>query len=134
MSSYSEWLGRHLQNQQKFLDTRPRRDAGHQTEVVKRQATVRIDRRPTGLRVMPASGFTDYIGGVQYRTGQGAQNKTAQLAQVCASVAEPPLRNEILYPEVLKGLGRSKLANCCVTCGPTSDATNCPCTRRTYMS
>lgn len=64
MPSYSEWLGRHLQNQKKFLDTRPHRDAGHQTEIVKRDATIRVDRRPTGQKVVEASTYTDYLGGV----------------------------------------------------------------------
>ena len=59
MPSYSEWLGRHLQNQQKFLDTRPHRTAGQQTEVVKRDATIRVDRRPTGQKVVEASTYTD---------------------------------------------------------------------------
>lgn len=36
--SCSEYLSRQMQRTQKILDTRPRRDAGHQTEVVKRLA------------------------------------------------------------------------------------------------
>lgn len=38
MSSYSEYLGRAQQRLQKFQDTRGHRDAGHQTEIVKRLA------------------------------------------------------------------------------------------------
>jgi FAD/FMN-containing dehydrogenase len=38
MSSYSEYLSRKMQRTPQILDTRPRRDAGHQTEVVKRLA------------------------------------------------------------------------------------------------
>jgi hypothetical protein len=38
MSSYSEYLGRQQQRMQKVLDTRPHRDAGHQTEIVRRLA------------------------------------------------------------------------------------------------
>jgi hypothetical protein len=38
MSSYSEYLGRMQQRLQKVQDTRPHRDAGHQTEIVKRLA------------------------------------------------------------------------------------------------
>lgn len=38
MSSYSEYLNRQQQRLQKFVDTRPHRDAGHQTEIVKRLA------------------------------------------------------------------------------------------------
>lgn len=36
--SCSEYLSRQMQRTQKILDTRPRRDAGHQTEIVKRLA------------------------------------------------------------------------------------------------
>jgi hypothetical protein len=38
MSSYSEYLGRYKQRMVTITDTRPRRDAGHQTEIVKRLA------------------------------------------------------------------------------------------------
>ena len=38
MSSYSEYLGRLKQRLPQYIDTRPHRDAGHQTEVVKRLA------------------------------------------------------------------------------------------------
>lgn len=38
MSSYSEYLGRMKQRLPKVQDTRPHRDAGHQTEVIKRLA------------------------------------------------------------------------------------------------
>ena len=38
MSSYSEYLGRYKQRMVTITDTRPRRDAGHQTEIVRRLA------------------------------------------------------------------------------------------------
>ena len=38
MSSYSEYLGRMKQRLPTYIDTRPHRDAGHQTEIVKRLA------------------------------------------------------------------------------------------------
>jgi hypothetical protein len=38
MSSYSEYLGRMKQRMIQYTDTRPHRDAGHHTEVVKRLA------------------------------------------------------------------------------------------------
>lgn len=38
MSSYSEYLGRMKQRMVTITDTRPHRDAGHQTEIVKRLA------------------------------------------------------------------------------------------------
>lgn len=126
MSSYSEWLGRKLQNEQKYLDTRPHRDAGHHTEVVKRAATVRLDRRPTGLRVVQASLFTDYVGGVEARGGTAANTKAPQLAQVCTTVAEPP-PPAYTNTQILKGLGKAKLANCCVNCGVSNGAGPCTC-------
>lgn len=115
MSSYSEWLGRKMQNDRKYLDTRPHRDAGHHTEAVKRQATAVIDRRPTGLRVMPASGYTDYVGGQGYRTATAANTKGPQIEKVCTIVAEPVRIN--------------KRPGCCITCGVVTNAgpqCNCP--------
>jgi hypothetical protein len=47
MSSYSEYLGRQQQRLQKFVDTRPHRDAGHQTEVVKRLAASAVQESKT---------------------------------------------------------------------------------------
>ena len=38
MSSYSEYLGRYKQRMVTMTDTRPHRDAGHQTEIVRRLA------------------------------------------------------------------------------------------------
>ena len=38
MSSYSEYLNRYKQRMPTITDTRPRRDAGHQTEIVRRLA------------------------------------------------------------------------------------------------
>ena len=125
MPSYSEWLGRKMQNTQKFLDTRPHRDAGHHTEVVKRAATIVIDRRPTGLKVMPASAYTDYVGGVQYRTGTSANDKTPQLAITCAPVSEPPPAVYKVYPSTLTGIGRAPIADCAITQGPTQGADYC---------
>ena len=111
MSSCSEWFGRHQQNTRKFLDTRPHRDAGHHTETVKRQATVRMDRRPTGQRVVEASTYTDFVGGVEYRTATAANTKAPQISMVCTTVAEPP-PPKYTNPAVLKGLGYQHLANC----------------------
>lgn len=47
MSSYSEYLSRQQQRLQKFVDTRPHRDAGHQTEVVKRLAASGVQESKT---------------------------------------------------------------------------------------
>ena len=38
MSSYSEYLNRHKQRMVTITDTRPHRDAGHQTEIIRRLA------------------------------------------------------------------------------------------------
>lgn len=125
MPSYGEWLGRKIQNEQKFLDTRPHRDAGHHTEVVKRAATIRLDRRPAGLKVMPASGYTDYVGGVQYRTGTAANTKAPQVEVVCAPVTEPPPAVYKVHPATLTGLGRAPISDCAVTTGPTTLLDEC---------
>jgi hypothetical protein len=113
MPSYSEWLGRKMQNERKYLDTRPHRDAGHHTETLKRNATIVIDRRPTGLRVMPASGYTDYVGGREYRAATAANTKPSQMTQVCTIVAEPAHPN--------------KTPGCCKKCGVTQGASSCNC-------
>jgi hypothetical protein len=47
MSSYSEYLGRMQQRMQKVQDTRPHRDAGHQTEIVKRLAASGVQENKT---------------------------------------------------------------------------------------
>ncbi len=47
MSSYSEYLSRKMQRTQKFVDTRPRRDASHQTEIVKRLAASTVQEQKT---------------------------------------------------------------------------------------
>lgn len=47
MSSYSEYLNRKMQRTQKFVDTRPHRDASHQTEVVRRLAASAVQEQKT---------------------------------------------------------------------------------------
>jgi hypothetical protein len=47
MSSYSEYLSRKMQRTPKILDTRPHRDAGHQTEIVKRLAASGVQELKT---------------------------------------------------------------------------------------
>lgn len=58
MSSYSEYLGRKQQRMQKVLDTRPHRDAGHQTEIVKRLAAsgVQESKTPASAGVLVLNG------------------------------------------------------------------------------
>ena len=125
MSSYSEWLGRKMQNEKKYLDTRPHRDAGHHTEVVKRLAVATLAERPTGKPVVEASTYTDFVGGVGLRTATRANTKAPQIEQTCVSVQGVETR----YPlpsytnqAVLKGLGKAKIANCCSGCGKAYDS------------
>jgi len=47
MSSYSEYLSRKMQRTPKYIDTRPHRDAGHQTEVIKRLAASGVQEQKT---------------------------------------------------------------------------------------
>jgi len=49
MSSYSEYLGRLKQRLPKVQDTRPHRDAGHQTEIVKRLAASGVQETATAV-------------------------------------------------------------------------------------
>jgi hypothetical protein len=58
MSSYSEYLSRQKQRVTQYLDTRPRRDAGHQTEIVKRLAAsgVQDSKTPTPAGVLVLDG------------------------------------------------------------------------------
>ena len=132
MSSYSEWLGRKMQNERKFLDTRPHRDAGHHTEVVKRLAVATLGRRPTGKPVVEASTYTDFVGGADVRAATAANTKAPQITMVCTTVSGEATRARLppyTNPVVLRGLGRSTLANCCVTCGVVQGADPCVCGR-----
>jgi hypothetical protein len=47
MSSYSEYLSRKMQRTQQVLDTRPHRDAGHHTEVIRRLAAAGVQEQKT---------------------------------------------------------------------------------------
>jgi hypothetical protein len=47
MSSYSEYLSRKMQRTPKYIDTRPHRDAGHHTEVIKRLAASGVQEQKT---------------------------------------------------------------------------------------
>jgi len=63
MSSYSEYLSRKMQRTPKFVDTRPHRDAGHQTEVVRRLAasTVQESKTPASACVLVLDGPTTRV-------------------------------------------------------------------------
>lgn len=119
MSSYSEYLSRQQQRLQKYVDTRPHRDAGHQTEVIKRLAAsaVQDSKTPASAGVMVLDGpstrvLSHYAKAhtVQdtsiynaYTAGQAvaqsalpANAKASQIAQVCYSSTIVPEYNDRL--------------------------------------
>lgn len=119
MSSYSEYLGRMKQRMAKVQDTRPHRDAGHQTEIVKRLAAsgVQESKTPASAGVLVLDGpstqvksFYAKAHSVQdtsvynaYTAGQAvAQSarlvnaKTSQIAPVCYSSTVVPEFNDRL--------------------------------------
>jgi hypothetical protein len=123
MSSYSEYLGRLKQRLPKVLDTRPHRDAGHQTEIVKRIAAsgVQENKTPAMSHNMVLDGPSTQVNSpykkahtVQdtsvynsYTAGQAvAQSampvnaKTPQIQEVCYSSAVVPEINDRLAADV----------------------------------
>lgn len=75
MSSYSEYLSRQQQRLQKFVDTRPHRDAGHQTEVVKRLAASGVQEsvNPAPSRNMMLNAPSTQVNSV-YKRGHAVQD------------------------------------------------------------
>ena len=119
MSSYSEYLSRKMQRTQKFLDTRPHRDASHQTEIIKRLAAsgVQETRNPTPAGVLVLDGPSTRVNSMyakahtvqdtaiynEYTAGQAvAQSsmpvnaKAPQIQQVCYSSSVMPDINDRL--------------------------------------
>jgi hypothetical protein len=119
MSSYSEYLGRHTQRLQKFQDTRPRRDAGHQTEVVRRLAAsgVQESKTPASAGVLVLNGpstqvtsfyakahsvqdtavYTEYTAGQAVaQSSTPANTKDAQISDTCYSSTIVPEYNDRL--------------------------------------
>lgn len=159
MSSYSEYLSRKMQRTPKFLDTRPHRDAGHHTEILKRLAAAGVQEQQTsqpsgnlvlngpttrgvlspykgGHSVQDTSRYTDYTAG--QAVAQSAMTpKPPQIEQVCYSSAAMPDVNDVLRlnPEAaakqaLKNAALNK--NCCRLCGePAQFTTACPCSLTT---
>lgn len=147
MSSYSEYLNRQQQRLQKFVDTRPHRDAGHQTEVVKRLAAsaVQDSKTPASAGVLVLDGPSTRVRSfyakahtVQdtslfeaYEAGQAvAQSaktpKAAQISQVCYSSSVVPEYNDRLAADAqLSAIQAEKnkyqrgwnTASCCQVCG-----------------
>ena len=122
MSSYSEYLGRYQQRMVTITDTRPHRDAGHQTEIVKRlAASVNLETRvastacavvlnapstasPSGYlhggghTVKDAPMYAEYVAGQSVAQGQRANTKASQITNTmpCLSSSQLPEINDRL--------------------------------------
>jgi hypothetical protein len=119
MSSYSEYLGRLKQRLPKVQDTRPHRDAGHQTEIVKRLAAsgvletwspavsgnMVLDGPSTRVNspikpshsVQDTALFNEYTAGQAVAQSAKPQNaKTSQITPVCYSSSVVPEINDRL--------------------------------------
>lgn len=113
MSSYSEYLSRKMQRTPKVLDTRPHRDAGHHTEIVKRLAAAGVQEQRTttysgnlvldgpstqvnapikgGHSVQDTSRYVDYVAGQAVAQSAMAVNaKLPQISLVCYDISSMP--------------------------------------------
>ena len=147
MSSYSEYLSRKMQKTQKFLDTRPHRDASHQTEIVKRLAASGVQEtwspavsqnmvlnapstqvnspyKPSHS-VKDASLYTAYVAG-QDVAQAGKTLKAPQISQVCySSTAMPEINDRLAADAQLAAVQAARntygrgwnTASCCQVCG-----------------
>lgn len=127
MSSYSEYLGRMQQRLPSIQDTRPHRDAGHQTEIVKRLAAsgVQDSKRPASACVLVLDGPTTRVNSRyakahtvqdqstynEFTAGQAvAQSelprnaKTPQISNVCYSSTAIPEYNDLLRTDAQAAL------------------------------
>lgn len=122
MSSYSEYLGRMKQRMVTITDTRPRRDAGHQTEIVKRlAASGNLETRvastacavvlnapstatPSGYlhggghTVQDATVYSEFTAGQALAQGDRANTKASQITNTmpCLSSSQLPEINDRL--------------------------------------
>lgn len=132
MSSYSEYLGRLKQRLPKVQDTRPHRDAGHQTEIVKRLAASGVLESLTpavsGNMVLNAPStrvnsvikpshsvqdtalFNEYTAGQAVAQGFKPQNaKASQITPVCySSTAMPELNDRLAADAQLSAIQAAK--------------------------
>jgi len=158
MSSYSEYLNRQKQRIPTIVDTRPHRDAGHQTEIVKRLAASGTleQRNPASSGVLVLNGpstqvrsfyakghsVQDTSAVVGYRGGQAvAQSsipgnaKTPQIQNVCYSstvIREKQDTLNMYTEEAKKQAAKNNLGACCRLCGePAQFTTACPCSLTT---
>jgi hypothetical protein len=119
MSSYSEYLGRMKQRLPKVQDTRPHRDAGHNTEIIKRLAASGVLETLTPATsgnmvlggpstrvnspIKPSHSVQDTAVYNEYTAGQAvaqsstrANAKTPQIQPVCYSSTVVPEYNDRL--------------------------------------
>lgn len=118
MSSYSEYLARKQQRLPKYIDTRPHRDAGHQTEIVKRLAASGVQENKTPAisqnmvldgpttrmnspykkahTVQDTSIFNSYTAGQAVAQSDKANTKTPQIQATCYSSSVMPDYNDRL--------------------------------------
>ena len=132
MSSYSEYLGRLKQRLPQYIDTRPHRDAGHQTEVVKRLAASGKLETPTavfsgnhvlnapstrvdapykgGHKVQDAEAYVLYTAGQAVAEGALAVNaKPSQIQAVCySSTAVPEINDRLAADSQLAAVQAAK--------------------------
>jgi primosomal protein N' len=127
MSSYSEYLGRMQQRLAKVQDTRPHRDAGHQTEIVKRLAasgvqdsktpasacvlvldgpTTRVNSRYAKAHtVQDQSTYNEFTAGQAVAQSELPRNaKTPQISNVCYSSTTIPEYNDLLRTDAQAAL------------------------------
>jgi hypothetical protein len=154
MSSYSEYLGRQQQRLKKYVDTRPHRDAGHQTEVIKRLAASGVQDSKTPNRmgnivlngpstqvksfyakahtVQDTTTYNEYTAGQAVAQSEELINKKpSQIEAVCYSSTVVPEFNDKLAAnsELAKiQAARNALHNCCKSCGKVVQASVCGCT------
>jgi hypothetical protein len=116
--SYSEYLGRMKQRLPNYIDTRPHRDAGHQTEIVKRLAASGVQENKTPAvshnmvldgpstrvnspykkahTVQDTSVFNSYTAGQAVAQSEKADTKNSQIQGVCYSSTVVPEFNDRL--------------------------------------
>lgn len=154
MSSYGEYLSRQQQRLQKFVDTRPHRDAGHHTEIVKLRAASAVleSTNPRSAGVMVLNGPSTQVRSFYAKAHnvqdasvfagfEGAQAlvqsektpKASQISEVCYSSAVVPEYNDRLAADPqLAAVQAARNAylrgNCCTVCGkPPTLASGCSC-------
>jgi hypothetical protein len=134
MSSYSEYLSRKMQRTPKYIDTRPHRDAGHQTEVIKRLAASGVQEQKTttfsgnlvldgpstrviapikgGHSVQDTAVYTEYTAGQAVaQSSTLANTKAPQIQATCyTSTAMPDLNDRLAADSSLAAVQAQKNA------------------------